>query len=74
VYPLLALAGIAVVAVGITYGYSRYRAPAEVSLVILAAVGIDAALERARRRGLRAAAWAGGPIFAAGVAAPPRRG
>src|SRR4051794_22077627 len=47
VFPLLALFGIVVVTVAITFGQTRYRAPAEVSLVLLAAVGIQAALTRA---------------------------
>jgi 4-amino-4-deoxy-L-arabinose transferase-like glycosyltransferase len=50
VFPLLAFVGVAAVAVAITYGYSRYRAPAEVSLVLLAAVGLDAMLTRWERR------------------------
>jgi len=43
-FPLLAFVAIAVIAVAITWGYTRFRAPAEVSLVLLAAVALDAIL------------------------------
>jgi 4-amino-4-deoxy-L-arabinose transferase-like glycosyltransferase len=45
-YPLLAFPIAVVVATSITFGEVRYRAPAEITLVILAAVTIDAALRR----------------------------
>jgi 4-amino-4-deoxy-L-arabinose transferase-like glycosyltransferase len=48
VFPLLAFFLIVVVAVGLTIGSVRYRAPAEVPLAILAAVGIDALADRRR--------------------------
>jgi Dolichyl-phosphate-mannose-protein mannosyltransferase len=41
-FPLLALLVAVVVAVGLTFGSVRYRAPAEVPIVVLAAVGVDA--------------------------------
>jgi 4-amino-4-deoxy-L-arabinose transferase-like glycosyltransferase len=40
--PFLAFVANVVVAAAITYGYTRYRAAAEVPLVLLSAVGIDA--------------------------------
>jgi 4-amino-4-deoxy-L-arabinose transferase-like glycosyltransferase len=49
VYPLLAFVAAVVVSVAITYGETRYRAAAEVPLVLLAAVGIDAGLRRKPR-------------------------
>ena len=45
-YPLLAFPITVFVATSITFGEARYRAPAEITLVILAAVTIDAALRR----------------------------
>ncbi len=51
VWPLLAFPVIVLVAVGITFAQTRYRAPMEVSVVLLAAVAIDAWYQswRARR-------------------------
>jgi 4-amino-4-deoxy-L-arabinose transferase-like glycosyltransferase len=46
ILPLVALAAIATFAAAITFGVTRYRAPAEVALVIAAAVGIDAIRRR----------------------------
>jgi 4-amino-4-deoxy-L-arabinose transferase-like glycosyltransferase len=43
-YPLLAFVATIVITVALTYGETRYRAAAEVTLVILAAAGIDAIL------------------------------
>ena len=48
-FPLLVPFGIVVVATTLTYGSTRYRASAEVSLVLLAAVGVTALIERRRR-------------------------
>ncbi len=48
-WPLLALPVIVLVSVALTFGQTRYRAPAEVSLVLLAAVGIDVLLRWYRR-------------------------
>jgi hypothetical protein len=42
IYPLVGLVVIVVLAIAPTIGAVRYRAPAEIALVILAAVGIDA--------------------------------
>ncbi|HEY3723142.1 MAG TPA: glycosyltransferase family 39 protein [Acidimicrobiia bacterium] len=55
VWPLLALPAIVFVSVAITFAQTRYRSPAEVAVVLLAAVAIDA-LARwfARRRTARA--------------------
>jgi 4-amino-4-deoxy-L-arabinose transferase-like glycosyltransferase len=49
VFPLLAIPGIVLISVAMTFGQARYRAPAEVALVLLAAVAIDAAIERRER-------------------------
>ena len=55
VFPLVAFPVIVLVSVGITFAQIRYRAPAEVSLVLLAAVAIDAVVRR-RRAGATGAA------------------
>jgi hypothetical protein len=44
IYPLLVFPAAAVLSVLLTIGAVRYRAPAEIVLVILAAVALDAAL------------------------------
>ena len=44
--PLLAVIGAVALTVGFVYGTTRFRAPAEVSLVLLGSVGIDAAIRR----------------------------
>ena len=41
-YPLLAFVATVIITVATTFGDARYRAAAEVSIVILAAIGIDA--------------------------------
>ncbi|MFI5054468.1 MAG: glycosyl transferase, partial [Acidimicrobiia bacterium] len=46
ILPLVALAAIATFAAAITFGVTRYRAPAEVALVIAAAVGMEAVWSR----------------------------
>jgi 4-amino-4-deoxy-L-arabinose transferase-like glycosyltransferase len=46
VFPLLAPIVAVVVAVALTYGQTRFRAPADVSLALLAAVALDAVLGR----------------------------
>jgi 4-amino-4-deoxy-L-arabinose transferase-like glycosyltransferase len=46
VFPLLALPAIVIVTVAVTYGSNRFRAPAETSLVVLAAIAIDALWQR----------------------------
>jgi hypothetical protein len=48
--PLLGLAVAVTLTAALTFGVTRYRVPAEVSLVILAAVGLDAAISRWRAR------------------------
>jgi 4-amino-4-deoxy-L-arabinose transferase-like glycosyltransferase len=49
--PPLFLVALVVITVAVTFGQTRYRAPAEVTLVLLAAVAIDAVLAaRAARR------------------------
>ncbi|HEX6311690.1 MAG TPA: glycosyltransferase family 39 protein [Acidimicrobiia bacterium] len=50
VYPLLALVLIVFIAVAISYAPQRFRASAEPAVVVLAAVGIDAAVRRIRTR------------------------
>ena len=50
VYPLLVFPALAVWSVLLTIGSVRYRAPAEIPLVILAAVAIDAAVAAWWRR------------------------
>jgi 4-amino-4-deoxy-L-arabinose transferase-like glycosyltransferase len=49
ILPLVAIAVIATFAAAITFGVTRYRAPAEVALVVAAAVGATAIWERRRR-------------------------
>jgi hypothetical protein len=48
--PLVALVAAVTLAVGLTYGQTRYRASAELVPVLLAAVALDAALDRRRPR------------------------
>jgi hypothetical protein len=48
VFPLLAFPALVLLTTVITFGQVRYRATAEVSLVILAAVAIDAGVRRLR--------------------------
>jgi 4-amino-4-deoxy-L-arabinose transferase-like glycosyltransferase len=50
IFPLVAIAAIATFAAAITFGVTRYRAPAEVALVIAAAVGAGAFWTRVRAR------------------------
>ena len=49
ILPLLAFAAIATFAAALTFGVTRYRAPAEVALVLTAAIGIEAVWRRSRR-------------------------
>jgi Dolichyl-phosphate-mannose-protein mannosyltransferase len=44
--PLLAVLGAVALTVGFVYGTTRFRVPAEVSIVLLGSVGIDAAIRR----------------------------
>jgi hypothetical protein len=48
-FPLLAFVLTVTIAVALTFGQTRYRAPAEVPIVLLAAAAVDAALPRRRR-------------------------
>jgi 4-amino-4-deoxy-L-arabinose transferase-like glycosyltransferase len=50
VFPLLAPVLAVVVAVAFTYGQTRFRAPAEISLALLAAVALDEFVRRRTRR------------------------
>jgi 4-amino-4-deoxy-L-arabinose transferase-like glycosyltransferase len=50
VLPLAAFPVIVLVSVALTFAQSRYRAPAEAALVVLAAVAVDALVERAQTR------------------------
>ena len=50
ILPLVAIAVVATFAAAITFGVTRYRAPAEVAIVVAAGVGIDAAWRRVRNR------------------------
>jgi hypothetical protein len=70
--PVLAVIGAVALTVGFVYGTTRFRAPAEISLVLLASVGIDAAIRRTgalanNRRGDPAVAERAAQIDAAGV-------
>jgi 4-amino-4-deoxy-L-arabinose transferase-like glycosyltransferase len=51
-FPLLATPAVVLVTVFVTYGLTRFRFAAETSLIVLAAVAIDAAVERVRPRTL----------------------
>lgn len=53
IWPLLVFPFVVVLSVLLTIGSIRYRAPAEIPLVILAAVGLDAAVGAWRRRSAR---------------------
>jgi hypothetical protein len=50
IWPVIALAISATIAAAVTFGLPRYRAPAEIGLVLVAAVGIGAARQRLRPR------------------------
>jgi 4-amino-4-deoxy-L-arabinose transferase-like glycosyltransferase len=50
-FPLLSFLVAVAVVVAMTFGAVRYRAPAEVPIVVLAAAGLDAAWTRLRDRG-----------------------
>ncbi|MDX6538495.1 MAG: hypothetical protein QOI71_105, partial [Gaiellales bacterium] len=47
-FPLLAIPALVIVTTAITFGLVRYRATAEISLVLLAAIAIDAAIATRR--------------------------
>jgi 4-amino-4-deoxy-L-arabinose transferase-like glycosyltransferase len=73
--PLAAVCGAVMLAVGMTFAQTRYRAPMEVPIVLLAAVGVDALWRRYEQhrlaRGLDAALET---IAAVGDAAPVTAG
>ena len=48
--PLLAFVATVTIGAAVTYGFTRFRAAAEVAIVLLAAVAIDAVLRRRARR------------------------
>jgi 4-amino-4-deoxy-L-arabinose transferase-like glycosyltransferase len=50
-FPLVALPGIVLISVTLTFATNRYRAIAEPALVVLAAVALDAGVQRIRTRG-----------------------
>jgi NO-binding membrane sensor protein with MHYT domain len=50
IFPLLAIALTATVAAAATFGVTRYRAPAEVPLVVAAAIGMAVAWTHWRGR------------------------
>ncbi len=64
VFPLVAVPAIVIVTVAITYGSNRFRAPAETSLVVLAAIAVDEVWRRWRARPRQARR---GPTASAGV-------
>ena len=49
VYPLLVFVLVAALAAAVTFGETRYRATAEVPIVVLAAVALDALIGRLTR-------------------------
>lgn len=49
-FPLLVLPGLAILTVAVTYGTNRFRAIGETSLLVLAAVAIDAGARRIATR------------------------
>ena len=55
IYPLLAFPAIVLLSVLLTIGQTRYRAPAEISLTLLAAVAIETGLRRWRAHANRPA-------------------
>jgi O-antigen ligase len=50
IYPLVAVASIVLISAALTFGQTRYRAPAEPVVVLLAAVAADAWLRRRAAR------------------------
>jgi 4-amino-4-deoxy-L-arabinose transferase-like glycosyltransferase len=59
-FPILAPFGIVVIVAALFYGHTRFRIPAEISIVVLAAVTLDVLIDRVtvppRRSGARATA------------------
>ncbi len=73
IFPILAIVGSVVVVVAVVYGNTRFRLPAELALMIPAAVSLDAALGGMRRRW---DAWNAErrAVGAAAIANPPAPG
>jgi 4-amino-4-deoxy-L-arabinose transferase-like glycosyltransferase len=63
--PLVGLVGTAAVSVVLTYGQTRFRAPAEPAFVLLSAVALDALLGRRSRGGDPGGAMSRDPVSAA---------
>lgn len=61
-FPLVALPSIVLVSVTLTFATNRYRAIAEPALVVLAAVAVDAGVQRFRTRRQRSDAVAPDPV------------
>jgi hypothetical protein len=53
IWPVLALFVIATFAAATTFGVTRYRAPAEIGLVLAAAIGVAASIDWVRGRSSR---------------------
>jgi hypothetical protein len=70
IFPLVAVVASTAATVAVVYGSTRFRLPAELALMISAAVTVDAGIQAARRR------WRGrrGPEPAAPTTATPARG
>lgn len=62
VVPFVALVALVSCAALVLYGNTRFRTPAEVGVVVLAAVAVDAALRRVRRRRPPPAPAGGEPV------------
>ncbi len=68
IYPLVGFLVTVLISVSLTIGNVRYRAPAEIPIALLAAVGADELLRRWQaHRGERARVPSSGPALAAGV-------
>ena len=71
IWPLVSTGVIVLITVVAFYGIVRFRLPADVAAVVLAAVAIDAGYRRLRRRGPVDRAATGGPEADASTDAPP---
>jgi|Tabmets5t2r1_1033131.scaffolds.fasta_scaffold00065_11 hypothetical protein len=60
-FPLVSFLVAVTIVVGITFGSVRYRAPAEVPIIVLAAVGVDALRGRGRSHEIRVSTNASAP-------------
>lgn len=61
-YPLLVQFALAAFVAGLTFGITRYRAGAEVALVVMAASGVELVIEEVSRRLPRRSARATAPV------------